>query len=690
MKKKRLLVLSVLACIIVAFGLQGCGKKVSDKFPADYKIASVKVGGMTAKQAKKALNKALDNYKISVKLDDVAFDLKSNDLDLKLDENVNFKSLIDDANSDGKSTAKQKVFTLKTADELQDMLISSYITAKNEAKADDDSESVDIHKVAPYKAVIQYDSDSEQFVGVDGVSGEAPTYSDAAKKLAKSVQKLDSKAVVKSIKENMTGEKASDIEEVKKAIDDANSYLEMSITCDFKPDTGKEKKKDIVKEDIAKWLIVGNDGRTIELDSETIATFCSELATKYDVSKTKNGKFKTSGGDVIDIQVPTAGQTVDANKLYEDVVEALKGRKNTTVNAVYVKAEDTETGEYFTFGGNYCEVDLTNQMVYVYKDGKQVVSSKCVTGNVSKGYTTPAGVYSIFSIDKDRYLNGAGYKTWVNFFVPFNGGIGFHDASWRSVFGGNIYLYSGSHGCINMPYDAAKTLYENVSMGEKVILYGGETHIEAKDQTWSGETQFTVNQGADAFNLGVSCLDNAKLTYESDNESVASVDEYGNVTPVSAGTANITINSEATGAYKASSVIVTVTVNAVQQAPQQTAPQAPQQTTPQVPQQTTQQPQMKNPKVTIACGDKTVTEGDESFNVNASVDSGAALTYESSDSSVASVDASGNITIFKAGTVTVTVKASATTGWNEGSSKVIITVNPKPQEENNSDITNAN
>ena len=123
-------------------------------------------------------------------------------------------------------------------------------------------------------------------------------------------------------------------------------------------------------------------------------------------------------------------------------------------------------------------------------------------------------------------------------------------------------------------------------------------------------------------------------------------------------------------------------MNAVQQAPQQTAPQ--------VPQQTTQQPQMKNPKVTIACGDKTVTEGDESFNVNASVDSGATLTYESSDSSVASVDASGNITILKAGTVTVTVKASATTGWNEGSSKVIITVNPKPQEENNSDITNAN
>ena len=44
--------------------------------------------------------------------------------------------------------------------------------------------------------------------------------------------------------------------------------------------------------------------------------------------------------------------------------------------------------------------------------------------------------------------------------MPFNGGIGFHDASWRSKFGGTIYQYSGSHGCINLPVDKAKLLYE--------------------------------------------------------------------------------------------------------------------------------------------------------------------------------------------------------------------------------------
>ena len=49
--------------------------------------------------------------------------------------------------------------------------------------------------------------------------------------------------------------------------------------------------------------------------------------------------------------------------------------------------------------------------------------------------------------------------------MPFNGGIGFHDASWRSKFSGTIYQYSGSHGCINLPVDKAKLLYEKVYKG---------------------------------------------------------------------------------------------------------------------------------------------------------------------------------------------------------------------------------
>ena len=69
--------------------------------------------------------------------------------------------------------------------------------------------------------------------------------------------------------------------------------------------------------------------------------------------------------------------------------------------------------------------------------------------------------------------DGSSYASPVSFFIPFCGGIGMHDASWRSSFGGDIYLYGGSHGCINMRYSDVSVVYDNVDIGTHVIVYGG-------------------------------------------------------------------------------------------------------------------------------------------------------------------------------------------------------------------------
>jgi lipoprotein-anchoring transpeptidase ErfK/SrfK len=50
-------------------------------------------------------------------------------------------------------------------------------------------------------------------------------------------------------------------------------------------------------------------------------------------------------------------------------------------------------------------------------------------------------------------------------------GCGFHDATWQSVFGGDRYTYNGSHGCINMSYSDAETLYGLVWMGMPVVMH---------------------------------------------------------------------------------------------------------------------------------------------------------------------------------------------------------------------------
>ena len=93
------------------------------------------------------------------------------------------------------------------------------------------------------------------------------------------------------------------------------------------------------------------------------------------------------------------------------------------------------------------------------------------------GHQTYTGVYAITYKQKDATLTGphaggGSYSSHVNFWMPFNGGQGLHDAdSWRSSYGGSIYRGSGSHGCVNCPYSTAATLYKYVDAGFPVIVY---------------------------------------------------------------------------------------------------------------------------------------------------------------------------------------------------------------------------
>ena len=130
--------------------------------------------------------------------------------------------------------------------------------------------------------------------------------------------------------------------------------------------------------------------------------------------------------------------------------------------------------------------------MYFYKDGKKILESDFVSGNVSKGYTTPPGLFSLTYKQRDATLKGQGYASPVKFWMPFNGGIGFHDASWRNTFGGTIYKKNGSHGCVNMPYAAAKTLFENVYAGMPVICYNLAGTENAQSSKASGKDDTAV------------------------------------------------------------------------------------------------------------------------------------------------------------------------------------------------------
>jgi len=122
--------------------------------------------------------------------------------------------------------------------------------------------------------------------------------------------------------------------------------------------------------------------------------------------------------------------------------------------------------------GNYVMVSIKDQKLWFYKNSKLILTSSVVTG--TKGvYDTRVGNYRLVSKVKGTYLIGRDYKRWVDYWMLFDKRmqIGFHDATWRGSFGGAIYKTSGSHGCVNMPYGNARTLFNNIDVGTRVIVY---------------------------------------------------------------------------------------------------------------------------------------------------------------------------------------------------------------------------
>ncbi len=120
---------------------------------------------------------------------------------------------------------------------------------------------------------------------------------------------------------------------------------------------------------------------------------------------------------------------------------------------------------------DYVEVDLTAQTLYLYAGGELVLETPVVSGCLLTHHRTPAGVYALAGKYRNVVLRGPDYANFVRWWMPFNKKIGLHDASWRSRFGETIYRANGSHGCVNLPREAAETIYNTIDVGWAVVCY---------------------------------------------------------------------------------------------------------------------------------------------------------------------------------------------------------------------------
>lgn len=133
-------------------------------------------------------------------------------------------------------------------------------------------------------------------------------------------------------------------------------------------------------------------------------------------------------------------------------------------------------------------VDISDQNAKLYDGNKVIVDTPVVTGKDST--PTDIGYYAIVEKEENAILRGPGYESPVDYWMLFNRDEeeGLHDAEyhvdydengniiknhgWRTIdeFGTEAYHSNGSHGCTNLPIEAAKEIFNNVEIDTKVLV----------------------------------------------------------------------------------------------------------------------------------------------------------------------------------------------------------------------------
>ena len=548
--KKWLPLLVTLVVILAAAGiLYGTGVLAAPVFPIGTKVSGVSVSEQSAKEAGETLQQAAEDYKLTVRFAQNTRTFSAKELGLTVDEDA-LKRLVkvmqQGQNAASAAEDAQTVFTCETdlKEEMQDL-------PERTAHADK----------ATQDAVLTYDKKAGKYViQEEQVGGTIDTQAlaEAVQTAAEQLQpELD--AVGAGLYGGETVRRSDD-EKLNQALEQANQMLKTDVTYTFEVERknvyGEEQ---LNKSAIQKWLTVSEDGKRVQIDEDKVEDYVNEVARIYSVKEPTTAQFVTASGGHVEVEAPITDESVDTQALKKDILNAIQEGATGQRKAPY---RQTRTGEQGTtdLGGTYVEVDLDKQHLYLYVNGKKKAEGDICSGSVADGCATPAGLYTIKTKDYDRYLVGVGYKDWVHYFMPFNGGIGLHDSTWREAdeYGGDVYLESGSHGCINMPLELVKTVDEYIDVGDYVILYGGQPN-RTLQSVW-GTKYYTKRRGDAPFRLSASASAGGKLIYTSSNPDVAKVDETGTVTIQGAGKAEITVTAEPTGNYGRGSMTVTVTV----------------------------------------------------------------------------------------------------------------------------------
>lgn len=247
--------------------------------------------------------------------------------------------------------------------------------------------------------------------------------------------------------------------------DQLNKYRIASVTYTF-----GSSKEILDSSVIQSWIKI--KGTEISIDEAAAKAYIEKLAADYNTIYVPR-TFRTSYGNEVSIPGNEYGYRIDQAGELKQLLEDLKSGTPVSREPVY-EIKGFQRNGRDDLAGNYIEVSLDNQHLWLYKDGALVTETDIVSGAPTPERETYRGAWPIpykaspFELTSDQY----GYNVKVKYWMPFVYGQGLHDASWQSSFGGNRYKSgAGSHGCINLPTDQAALIFNTIDSGYPIIIY---------------------------------------------------------------------------------------------------------------------------------------------------------------------------------------------------------------------------
>lgn len=431
-----------------------------NRFFVNTKVNGMNVGFMTPAKVDELAKDRVNGYKIIIEgRNNVKDELSGKDVDMRYIEDGSAKKVKKEQGFLGWPLAlfNDEVIDGKLSVEIDENKLKDKVKDFNIFKKE--------HVKAPVSAYPRYDEKKKDLVVDKGDLGSTPIESKVVDFVSDSVKSEALNAKYPNSVYKPQKNKADD-PRIKRAIAEMKKYTGMKVVYDF----GYEKYTLDGKEISKMFDVDSENDYKVKFNKEKVRDFVRSLSRKYSTygdtrvipSASTGGNLKVSGG--------VYGWLIDRDGETDELVKIIQNGKDVE-NRKPLYKQTAMSRDKNDLGNEFIEIDLSKQYMWFVRDGKAIVETPIVSGNPNQGDATPPGIYPITYKTRNAVLRGPGYASPVSYWIPFNGNIGIHDASWQPIYGGNRYLYAGSHGCINTPYSKVAEIYKLSKEGMPVVVH---------------------------------------------------------------------------------------------------------------------------------------------------------------------------------------------------------------------------